>query len=137
MGEFFSNQFSAQSTSGDSVGSPLAGGFIIIFSLIAYVVVMIPTYKIAQKCGAEHPWLVIIPLANLWGLVVEMAELDWWYILLFLIPLVNIFVVIYVWMKIAENAGFPSWMGVLIIVPLVNIAILYYMAFGKSNYASN
>jgi hypothetical protein len=48
-----------------------------------------------------------------------------------LVPLVNLFVFIYIWMCITENLGKNKWLGVLMIVPFVSILFPYYLAFSK------
>ena len=129
MHELLTNQYLAQSST--DVGGGLLGGIGgIVVGLVLYALFTFPMYKIAERCGAENPWFQFVPLLNVYGLVVEMAQLDWWWILLCLIPFVNIFVIIYIYCKVAENAGFPTWTGILMIVPVVNLLLLYYWAFG-------
>jgi uncharacterized membrane protein YhaH (DUF805 family) len=52
---------------------------------------------------------------------------DWW-ILLFLIPLVNNNIII-IWMGIAEARNKPNWWGILLIVPVANIILPGYLAW--------
>jgi hypothetical protein len=51
------------------------------------------------------------------------------WIVLFLIPLVNIVFIILVWMGIAEARNKPNWWGILIIVPVANIIVPGYLAW--------
>jgi hypothetical protein len=57
------------------------------------------------------------------------AKKPLWWIILCLIPLVNIIIFIIVWMAIAEARGKPNWWGILLIVPVVGIIVPGYLAF--------
>ena len=129
MNDVLMSQYMAQSSS-DSAFGAIGGLVSLVFVVVMYLAICFPVYKIAERCGAESPWMAFVPILNLWLMVTEMAQLDWWYIILMFIPLVNILVAVYLWMKIAENAGFPSWMAFLLLIPVVNIGVLFYMAFG-------
>ncbi len=83
---------------------------------------------IAAKTNTANAWLAWIPIANL-VLMCQIAGKPVWWLILFLIPFVNIIILLIVWMAIAEACKKPSWIGVLMIVPLANLAIPAYLAF--------
>jgi hypothetical protein len=83
---------------------------------------------IAKKTNTENAWLAWIPIVNI-ILMLNIAKKPLWWIILLLVPLVNIVIMIVVWMAIAEARGKPSWWGILMIVPLVGIIVPGYLAF--------
>lgn len=110
----------------------LAGGMFLTFFLgivaVCYIYIALALQTIAQKTNTENSWLAWIPIANL-ILMLNIARKPIWWIILLLIPLVNIVIYIIVWMGIAEARGKPNWWGILIIVPLVNIIVPGYLAW--------
>ena len=109
----------------------LSGGILIIAVLIglaAYVYIALAVQTIAEKTNTENPWLAWIPIANL-ILLLNIAKKPIWWIVLFLIPLVNIIIIIMIWMGVAEARNKPSWWGVLMIVPLVSLIVPGYLAW--------
>jgi hypothetical protein len=103
-------------------------GFLFVCFAIAYVYMALALQAIAQKTNTANGWLAWIPIANL-ILMLNIAKKPVWWIILFLIPLVNIVMVILVWMGIAEARGKPSWWGVLSIVPVANLVVPAYLAW--------
>lgn len=109
-----------------------AGGMSIVFVLVClaagYVYVSLALQTIAQKTNTANGWLAWIPIANI-ILMLNVAKKPIWWIILFLIPVVNIVMAILVWMGIAVARGKPSWWGILVIVPLVNLIVPGYLAW--------
>jgi hypothetical protein len=95
---------------------------------VAYVYVSLALQTIAEKTRTENGWLAWIPIANI-ILMLNIAKKPVWWIILFLIPLVNIIMAIVVWMAVAEARGKPSWWGVLVIIPVVNLIVPGYLAW--------
>jgi hypothetical protein len=109
----------------------LAGGFLmffLVFALAMYVYVALALSTIAQKTNTQDGWLAWIPIANI-ILMLNIARKPIWWIVLCLIPLVNIVIFIILWMGIAEARNKPSWWGVLMIVPVVSIIVPGYLAW--------
>ena len=102
--------------------------FFFVFAAAAYVYISLALQTIAKKTNTENPWLAWIPIANI-ILMLNIAKKPLWWILLFLIPLVNIVIGIIVWMAIAEARNKPNWWGILFIVPVVNIIVPGYLAW--------
>jgi Family of unknown function (DUF5684) len=99
---------------------------ILLVALYVYMALAIQT--IAQKTSTENPWLAWIPIVNI-ILLLNIAKKPVWWILLFLIPLVNAVIAIIVWMGVAEARNKPSWWGILLIVPVVGLIVPGYLAW--------
>lgn len=103
-------------------------GVMCVVYLLVYLYFSLCIFKIAKKCGVEMAWLAWIPVIQIVPLLQAGGKPIWW-ILLMLIPLVNIIVAIMVWMAVAERRGKPSWIGILMIVPIINLFVPAYLAF--------
>lgn len=103
---------------------------LLILEIAAYVYFCLCIYMIARKLDVPNPWLAWIPLVQLWT-VVNCAGKPWWWILLLLVPFVNIIVGIMLWMSISENLGRNKWLGLLMILPVVNFIYIGILAFSK------
>jgi hypothetical protein len=111
--------------------TPMTGGtlvFLLLIGLAVYVYTALAVQTIAEKTKTENPWLAWIPIANI-ILLLNIAKKPIWWIVLFLIPLVNIIFIIMVWMGVAEARGKPNWVGILMIVPLVGAIVPGYLAW--------
>ena len=113
------------------VPAALMGGFFLIFCiffLVIYVYHALALQTIATKTNTENAWFAWIPILNI-ILMLNIAKKPVWWILLFLIPLVNFVIIIIVWMGIAEARNKPNWWGILLIVPVVNLIVPAYLAW--------
>jgi hypothetical protein len=100
-------------------------GLIMVFLIIgaaAYVYMSLALQTIADKTKTENSWLAWIPIANL-VLMLNIAKKPMWWLILFLVPVVNFVILIMVWMAVAEARGKPSWWGILTIVPVANLVV--------------
>jgi len=115
----------------DSRNMLFAGMFgttFLLFFAVFYVYTALALMTIATKTNTKDGWLAWIPIANI-ILMLNIAKKPIWWIILFLIPLVNIVMIILVWMGVAEARNKPSWWGILIIVPIVNLIVPGYLAW--------
>ncbi len=103
---------------------------IIVLYLLLYIIEVIPVYVIAQKSGHEYAWMAFIPIANLW-LLCDMADMEVWFLIVWLIPYVNFIFLEVIWWRIAENTNKPGWIGLLMPIPLINLPVGYYLAFAE------
>lgn len=113
--------------------NPAVGAGILIVYLVAYAFFAFCLAKIAEKLGKPFGQafiMAIIPIANL-VLMLQLAGKPIWWIILMLIPLVNIVIFALVWMGICEKRGRPAWQGILMFVPVANLVIFLMLAFGK------
>jgi hypothetical protein len=76
---------------------------IIIFALMVTVIEIVGAWYMFEKAG-EPGWAAIIPIYN-YLIAIKIAGKQWWYILLMLIPLVNLVVYIIILNGLAKNFG--------------------------------
>lgn len=109
-----------------------SGGIVlrIVFALATFIYLAICLQVLAKKTGTKNGWMGWIPILNVY-LFCKIGDKPGWWMLLFLIPFVNLFFVMIVFMAIAEARGKPYWWGPLIIVPLVNVIVPGYLAFSE------
>jgi hypothetical protein len=112
----------------------LFAGFALVFlglGLAIYFFVAFCLYRIALRLHVPYPWTAWIPIVNIWTLVASAGKPVWWLILC-IIPIINIFVFIYLYMCVTENLGKNKWLGLLMVVPLVNLGYLGWLAFSQA-----
>lgn len=112
----------------DPKGMTMFGTTFFLFFAVIYVYMALALMTIATKTNTPNGWLAWIPIANLF-LMLTIAQKPAWWIVLCLIPLVNIVIFIIVWMAIAEARHKPNWWGILMLVPLVNFIVPGYLAW--------
>ncbi len=113
--------FKGKGTKAGNILSPfLVLGIYVYFALSLHV--------IANKTGTGGCWMAWIPILNVY-LLCKAADKPGWWLILFLIPFVNIILIIIVWCGVASARGKPGWLGILMLVPFVNIVLPGYLAF--------
>jgi hypothetical protein len=113
----------------EALGAAVLGMQLIIFA-IAHVYMAVCLMFIAKKTNTENGWLAWIPIANI-VLMCQIAKKPVWWVVLGLIPCVNLVIFIILWMGIAQARGKPSWYGLLMLIPGVNLIIPAYLAFSS------
>jgi Family of unknown function (DUF5684) len=112
------------------VAGLLAGGFILIVELAVLLVIIIGLWKVFTKAG-KPGWASIIPIYNLIVLL-EISGKPLWWIILCIIPCVNIVVFILIYIALAKSFGQGTGFGIgMFIFPFIFIPIL---GFGSSTY---
>ena len=119
---------------GVATGMAAIGVGILIYWLIIMAVcafTIICNWKVFTKAG-KPGWAAIVPVYNI-IVMLEMAELPLWYIVLFCIPIANIYATIKLNIELAHKFGKSTGFGVgMAFLPVIFIAIL---AFDKNvNY---
>lgn len=114
-------------SSGDSSGGVpgvIVGIILLIWSVVAY-------WKLFEKAG-QPGWAAIIPFYNLFVLLKIIGRPSWW-IILYLIPIVNIVTHLIVANDLAKAFGKSSAFGffALWLFSLIGISIL---GFGQAQY---
>jgi len=125
--------------------------FIVLLVVIAFwIYSSICLMKIAKRTNTQNGWFAWIPILNM-VLMLQIAKKPLWWIILCLIPIVNIVILVIVWMAIAKALGKPEWLGaVFILSPLVSIipvigpivgiiaavVILGYLAFSETKLSA-
>jgi hypothetical protein len=108
-----------------------AGAGLFLFIQLALIVFIVVTmWKIFTKAG-KPGWACIIPIYNIFVLLDIAGKPAWWFIL-FLIPVVNLIVMILVLAGLAANFG----KGGGFVVGLIFLPIIFYpiLAFGSAQY---
>ena len=105
-----------------------------MFGVLAYigvvVLVIVSIWKIFEKAG-KPGWAVIVPFYNIIVLL-EIVKKPIWWIVLVLIPLVNIVVIIIVYVELAKAFGKSAGFGIGMI--FLSFIFLPMLAFGDDQY---
>ena len=107
-------------------------GALFFFVIYAAVIVLVIAgmWKMFVKAG-QQGWLSIIPILNTY-VIIKLAGREGWWILLFLIPCVNIVVAIIVYMDLAKKYGKSAAYGLgLVFLPFIFFPML---GFGSATY---
>jgi hypothetical protein len=102
--------------------------WLIWLGLYAYFALTLQT--IGNKTGWKETWMAWIPIANLY-MMCKIAKRPGWWVVLLLIPFINIVFMMLVWMGIAEARNKPAWLGVLVLIPIANLILPAHLAFSK------
>jgi hypothetical protein len=113
-----------------SAAGSLFFGVFMLFWMAIVVVTLIGMWKVFVKAG-QPGWGCIIPIYNIYCLV-KIAGKERWWLLLYLIPLVNIIAAILVTLGVARNFGKGGGFAAgLIFLPFIFYLIL---GFGDATY---
>lgn len=114
-----------------AIGGAIAAmsGMFMLVMLAIVVVFIIGMWKVFAKAG-QPGWASIIPFYNLY-ILLKIAGRPGWWILLFLIPLVNLIVSIVLAIDVAKSFGQSALFGVLLLFLLSGIG---YLILGFGNY---
>ncbi len=100
-----------------------------LFVTLAIVVVVVAgLWKTFEKAG-EPGWAAIVPIYNLYVLV-RISGNAWWWLLLFLIPVVNILAQAKISIDVAGKFG----QGILFGLGLMLLSFIFYPILGFGNY---
>ena len=103
---------------------------LIIPIIIVQVVVIIGKWKMYEKAG-KPGWAAIIPIYN-WIVILEIVGKPVWWVILFLVPCVNIIFIIWTLNLLSKSYGQSEGFTVgLILLPFIFYPIL---GFGNSKY---
>ncbi len=107
-------------------------GAYFLFVVIIVALFIISFWKIYEKAG-KPGWAAIIPIYNLIVLLEVVGKPTWW-IILYIIPCVNIIPMIIVNLELARVFGKSSGFGIgLILLPIIFIPML---GFGDARYTA-
>lgn len=100
--------------------------YAIYLALFGYPVVLI-----GQSYDFDHRWMGWVPVLGLFVLT-SAADMTHWYVLLFVVPLVNIIAGPYLWARICLETGQNEVKGWLTLVPVLNIIMIWSIALGTA-----
>lgn len=107
-----------------------AFGGMMLFSSLIGIFMIVCMWKIFTKAGKEG-WKSIIPIYNIIVLL-EIVELPIWYIVLYIIPFINIYALFKTYIELAHKFGKSTGFGVLMI--FFGIVCFPILAFDSSTY---
>jgi hypothetical protein len=110
--------------------SGLFSGIWLFFIFVWFVFLLVAGWKMYAKAG-QHGWVAIIPIINILGLL-KIVHRPWWWILLMLIPFVNLVIWIILMVDLAKAFGHGVGMA-LVLIFLTGIGYLV-LGFGGSQY---
>ena len=120
----------AQIDAGTDLASEPASPLFIVIAIGFTVVVVAAMWKVFTKAG-KPGWAAIIPIYNV-VIILQIAGKPLWWLILMLIPLVNIIVFIIVSIALAQNFGKGAGFG----VGLALLGFIFYpiLGFGDARY---
>jgi len=102
----------------------------IIFYLALIVLMLVSMWKIYTKAG-KPGWAILIPIYNIIVLL-EIVGKPWWFLLLMLIPIVNIVIMVWVYnllsLSYGKDVGFT--IGLILLAPI----FIPLLGLGKAEY---
>ena len=103
---------------------------IFLIQLAVVVLIIAGIWKVFTKAG-QPGWAAIIPIYNLY-ILLKIAGRPWWWLLLFLIPPVNLFVAVMVSIDVAKAFGKGIGFG----IGLFLLGFIFYpiLGFGSDTY---
>ena len=119
-------------TEGGTSGGALVGSAMMIVMLAIVALFVIAWWRVFVKAG-QPGWAVLIPIYNLYILLKIAGKPGWW-ILLLLIPLVNIVIIAVVAIAVAKSFGQSAAFGLILLFLLGGIGYLM-LGFGNYRYA--
>ncbi len=108
-----------------------AGSVVLIVVYVAFLVFYLASFwKVYTKAG-QPGWAAVIPIYN-FIVLMKIIGRPWWWILLFLVPIVNIVVLFIVYIDLAKSFGRSTGFGVGL--ALLGIIFLPILAWGPATY---
>lgn len=111
--------------------SVIAGIAIAILALV--ILSIIGMWRLYTKAG-KPGWTSIIPIYN-YIVLLEIVELPMWFIVLFIIPFVNVYAVFKVNIELAHKFGKSTFYGVML--TLFSPILIPILGFGRAEYIGN
>lgn len=97
--------------------------------ILAYVVISVSLFVLANRKKEEFSWFAFVPLLNLL-LLCKIGKVNPFWLLTFLFPPVGVFVAVWILMRVASACG-KSWVwGILMAVPCVQLVAWPLLAAG-------
>ncbi len=116
---------------GGAVGAAAAGiaSTMMIVVLAIAVVAIIAMWRVFVKAG-QPGWAILIPIYNVY-ILLKIAGRPGWWVVLMMIPLVNIVIALIVAIDVAKAFGQSAAFGVILLFLLCGIG---YLLLGFGNY---
>ena len=118
------------SDSGSAIGAIIGGLVGLVIGIGVYAFFCFCLKRIVEKAGGEPGILIWIPIAQYIPLL-NVVGWETWKLVLFLIPLVNIVMVVLLFIEILKKLNKPPALVVMLFIPCVNFFFLPYLAFAN------
>ena len=119
--------YGVSTTSGLTGALAAMGLFFWILSMALSILMIVSLWKIFKKAG-KPGWASIVPIYNIY-IMCEIAEKEWWYVLLSCVPFANIYAMIVLYNGMAKRFGKSGgFVAGMILLPVIFFPML---AFGK------
>lgn len=105
---------------------------LLTLTLAAYIYFAVALSVIARKTSTPDGWMAWIPILNV-VLMCRIGRKPAWWIVLFLVPFVNIIVAIVLWIAIARARGKSPALGILALIPGLNLLLPLILAVGPAS----
>jgi hypothetical protein len=106
---------------------------LIIFAVSVMVLEIVALWFLFEKAG-EPGWAAIIPIYN-YLIAIKVAGKPWWFLLLFLIPIVNLVIYIIVLNGLSKNFGKDA--GFTVGLFFLRFIFLPILGFGSAQYVGD
>jgi len=118
---------------GGAILGGIIGLIVLLFFLALALVPLAGMWKVFEKAG-QPGWAAIIPILNIFYLL-EIADKDTWWLILFLIPFVNFLVSAVVMIDVAKNFGKGPGYG----LGLFFLSFIFWplLGFGDAEYVGD
>lgn len=103
-----------------------------LVGLIFAVLVVVGMWKVFTKAG-KPGWASLIPIYNIYVLLKIVGRPGWW-LILFLIPFVNLVILILVNMDLAKSFGKSAFLWGFVILTLFSAIGYILLGFGSATY---
>ena len=100
-------------------------------SLIIYIILVAGMWKMFEKAGIDD-WKALLGIFNIPLEPVYIAKKEWWYVILYFIPIVNIFAIIKVHMEVAKNFRISSPLA--FSLGMTFLSFIFYPILGFGDY---
>jgi len=97
--------------------------------LVLHFTMAVAFWKMAARTKEEPKWFALVPILNL-VLFLKLARRPLWWLLLFLVPIVNLVTVVVATMSLCERFGVNKWWGLVALLSPLNIVLFLYLAYG-------
>jgi|SRR6266852_5328489 len=110
--------------------SGAGAGVLILWFVAIFAILVIPYWVVFTKAG-QAGWKSLIPIYNSYILLKIVGRPGWW-LLLFLVPIVNVVILIIVTNDLSKSFGHGA--GFTLGLLFLSIIFYYVLAFGSSTY---
>ena len=114
----------------NDTGGAIAGMLILVIQLAILIAILAGAWKMFEKAG-KPGWAAIIPIYNI-IVILEICGRPIWWILLLLIPCVNIVIAVIMWIDVAKSFGKSELYG--IGLAFLGFIFIPMLGFGSARY---